>query len=62
MCYEERLFRSWFAKKAQRREREVAASERGQPVESPVHSAPVSERTRVAAPHKPERRKMTELA
>jgi hypothetical protein len=43
MCYEERLFRSWFTKRAQRREREIAAPERSRPVESPAHSAPMTE-------------------
>ena len=61
MCYEERLFRSWSTKKVRKSEREVTASERSRPVQTPIRSAPVTETTHLTSPRKPERREMEEV-
>jgi hypothetical protein len=45
MCYEERLFRSWFTKKTQKRERDITALERSRGVEPSSHPAPSPETT-----------------
>jgi hypothetical protein len=42
MCYEERLFRSWFRKKARQREREIDGPEQNPPFESSSPSAPLT--------------------
>ena len=43
MCYEERLFRSWTAKKAQKREKDQPVTERDRSQVEPVRTAPVAE-------------------
>ena len=41
MCYEERLFRSWFTKKARERQRQIDGPEQSPPFESSARSAPL---------------------
>ena len=57
MCYEESLVRSWTTKKAQKRERDTAASERVHPVEPPIRPAPLPKTTR----HKEAERELEEI-
>lgn len=43
MCYEERLFRSWTAKRARKDEKAQPATERDRPQVEPIHTAPAAE-------------------
>lgn len=43
MCYEERLFRSWVAKKAQKRAPSQPVTERDRSQAEPMRSAPADE-------------------
>jgi hypothetical protein len=63
MCYEERLFRSWFTKKAQKRERETPVLERIRGVKRPSHPAPSPQMTHPSeAPRKLEERELEDIA
>ena len=42
MCYEDRLFRSWFTKMARKRKRQVHGSGQNPPFESSACSAPMT--------------------
>jgi hypothetical protein len=46
MCYEQRLFRSWATKKAQKREENKPVTERAPPQVVPIRPAPTPETTR----------------
>ena len=46
MCYEERLFRPWGMKKAQKREKDPAVSEHDRSQVTPIRAAPAPETKR----------------
>jgi hypothetical protein len=46
MCYEERLFRSWATKKAQKREKNLPMTERDRSRLTPIRAAPTPDTKR----------------